>query len=231
VIVALGNQAIQAAQLATTSIAIVGMADDLVKSNLAASMAHPGSNTTGVSILASELDVKRLELLYQAIPDAKRIGVIVDPTTIPTRPQLEKAADELKVKLIMVTARNSEEVAHGLDALKSTHVDGVNVLASPILYVWFPLINERLNGARLPAIYQWPEQAEMGGLFAYGPRVQLCQEHLVGLVDKILRGTRPQDLPIEQPSKFDFVVNLKTAKAIGLTVPPSLLARADEVIE
>ena len=131
----------------------------------------------------------------------------------------------------MVDVRNREDLAQGLDALGSAHVDAVNVLASPILNNARGFIVERLNQMRLPAMYEWPETAEEGGLLGYGTRNQLALRQVFGLVAKILRGARPQDLPIEQPAKFDFVVNLKTAKEVGLTIPPSILFRADEVIE
>jgi putative ABC transport system substrate-binding protein len=110
-------------------------------------------------------------------------------------------------------------------------VEAVNVLASPLLNTFHRPIINRMRDARLPAIYQWPEIAEDGGLLSSGPRVLLCYRHVVSLVDKVLRGAKPTDLPIEQPTKFELVVNLKTASAIGLTIPPTLLLRADEVIE
>jgi putative tryptophan/tyrosine transport system substrate-binding protein len=163
VIVVTGNPAIEAAQRATTTIPIVGMADDMLTSGFAASMARPGGNFTGVSILSSELDVKRLELLHEAVPTAKRIGLLVDPTTLSTRSQLDEAARKLDLELVVVTARDREEVAHGLDALESAHIDADNVLASPVLTVARELIIERLNRAHLPAIYHFPETAEAGG--------------------------------------------------------------------
>jgi putative tryptophan/tyrosine transport system substrate-binding protein len=230
-IIAFGDQAIRAAQHATRTIPIVAMADDLVGSGLAASMARPGGNTTGVSILASELDVKRLEVLHEFVPQARRIAVLSDSTTISTRPQLTRGARDLHLELVWFEAGNPEEVARSLDALAGAGVDAVNVLASPLLNVSRLLIIDRMRDARLPAIYQWPESAEDGGLLAYGPRNLLCYRHVISLVDKVLRGAKPADLPIEQPSKFELAVNLKTASAIGMTIPPTLLLRADEVIE
>jgi putative tryptophan/tyrosine transport system substrate-binding protein len=135
------------------------------------------------------------------------------------------------VELIWFAAGNPEEVTRDLDTLAAAHVDAVNVLASPLLAVSRRLIIGRMLDARLPAIYQWPESAEDGGLLAYGPRNLLCYRHVVGLVDKVLRGAKPADLPIEQPSKFELVVNLRTANALSLSISPSLLLRADEVIE
>jgi putative tryptophan/tyrosine transport system substrate-binding protein len=118
-----------------------------------------------------------------------------------------------------------------LDALTAAKLEAVNVLASPLLNLWRSQIIDRMRDVRLPTVYQWPESAEDGGLLAYGPRNLLCYRHVVSLVDKVLRGAKPTDLPIEQPSKFELAVNLKTASDIGLTVPPTLLPRPDEVIE
>jgi putative ABC transport system substrate-binding protein len=231
VIVVFGNRGIEAALRASTTIPIVGMTDDLVKSGFAVSMTHPGGNLTGVSLLTTALDLKRLELLHEAVPTAKRIGVLADRAMLRSRTQFDEAAHKLSLELVVVDVRNREDLAQGLDALGSAHVDAVNVLASPILNNARGFIIERLNQMRLPAMYEWPETAEEGGLLGYGTRNQLALRQLFGLVAKILRGARPQDLPIEQPAKFDFVVNLKTAKVLGLTIPGSILARADEVIE
>jgi putative tryptophan/tyrosine transport system substrate-binding protein len=230
-IVTFGDPAIRAAQQATLRIPIVGMADDLVASGLVASMARPGANTTGVSILASELDVKRLEVLREFVPQARQIAILVDPTTNSTRQQLEKAARDMGVQISFFEAQNRAQIAHALDAIAGARVDAVNVLASPILSNGRDAIIGRLRQTRLPAIYQFPEAAEEGGLLAYGPRQLLAYRHVASLVDKILRGRLPADLPIEQPTKFQLVVNLKTATTIGLTISPSLLLRADDVIE
>jgi putative tryptophan/tyrosine transport system substrate-binding protein len=230
-IITFGDPAIRAAQRATQAIPIVGMTDDMVGSGLAASMARPGGNTTGVSILAPELDVKRLEILHEFVPQARRIAVLADPSTISTRAQLTSAARDLGVELVVFEAQNPAEIGGPLDAIAVAKVEAVNVLASPQLNAARRLIIERMRNARLPAIYQFPETAEEGGLLSYGPRVLLCFRHVVSIVDKVLRGTKPADLPIEQPSKFELAVNLKTAVAIDMTIPPTLLLRADEVIE
>jgi putative ABC transport system substrate-binding protein len=230
-IVTFGDPAIRAAQRATQAIPIVGMTDDMVGSGLAANMARPGGNTTGVSILAPELDVKRLEILHEFVPQARRIAVLADPSTISTRTQLASAARDLGVELPVFEVQNPAEIGGPLDAIARARVEAVNVLASPQLNAARHVIIERTRNARLPAIYQFPETAEEGGLLSYGPRVLLCFRHVVSLVDKVLRGTKPAELPIEQPSKFELVVNLKTAIAIGMTIPPTLLLRADEVIE
>jgi ABC-type uncharacterized transport system substrate-binding protein len=230
-IVTFGDPATRAAQHATAAIPIVAMTDDMVGSGLVASLARPGGNTTGVSILASELDVKRLEVLHEFVPQARRIAILADTTTISTRAQLASAARDLHVEPVWFEAGSPEELSRALDALTAAKVDAVNVLASPLLNFWRLQIIDWMRDARLAAVYQWPESVEDGGLLAYGPRNLLCYRHVVSLVDKVLRGAKPADLPIEQPTKFELAVNLKTAGAIGMTIPPTLLLRADEVIE
>jgi putative ABC transport system substrate-binding protein len=230
-IITFGDPAIRAMQRATQAIPIVGMTDDMIGSGLAASLARPGGNTTGVSILASELDVKRLEILHEFVPQARRIAVLVDTTTISTRAQLVSAARNLGVELVPFEAQSPDEISRMLDAIATAKVAAVNVLASPLLNLARLQIIERMRVYRLPAIYQWPESGEDGALLAYGPRQVLCYRHVVSLVDKVLRGAKPADLPIEQPSKFELVVNLKTASALDMTISPALLLRADEVIE
>jgi putative tryptophan/tyrosine transport system substrate-binding protein len=230
-IVTFGDPAIRAAQRATQTIPIVGMTDDMVGSGLVASLARPGGNTTGVSILAPELNVKRLEFLHEFVPQARRIAVLADPSTISTHAQLTDAGRDLGVELVIFEVQNPTEIGGPLDAIAAANVGAVNVLASPQLYGARYLIIERMRNARLPAIYQFPEAAEEGGLLSYGPRLLLCFRHVVSLVDKVLRGAKPADLPIEQPTKFELVVNLKTASAIDMTISPALLLRADEVIE
>jgi putative tryptophan/tyrosine transport system substrate-binding protein len=230
-IITFGDPAVRATQRATQAIPIVGMTDDMIGSGLAASLARPGGNTTGVSILASELDVKRLEILHEFVPQARRIAVLVDTTTISTRAQLASAARNLGVELVPFEAQSPDEISRMLDAIATAKVAAVNVLASPLLNLARLQIIERMRVYRLPAIYQWPESGEDGALLAYGPRQVLCYRHVVSLVDKVLRGAKPADLPIEQPSKFELVVNLKTASALDMTISPALLLRADEVIE
>ena len=230
-IIAHGDPLVRAAQQATTTIPIVGMTDDMLGSKLVASLARPGGNTTGLSILATELDVKRLELLHEAVPQASPIGVLADPTTVSTRPQLEEAARRLGIDLVMMIAMNPADAARAADEMAGTGAKAVNVLASPILATASGAIIERLNRAQLPAIYQWPDYAQQDAPFGYGPRLIGCYDQVAALAEKILKGAKPADLPVEQPDKFELAVNLKAAKAIGLRLPKSFLARADEVIE
>jgi putative ABC transport system substrate-binding protein len=233
VIVALGEPALEAGRRATATIPIVGIADDMVKMGIAASMNRPGGNATGVNVQSSELDVKRLELLHETLPAAKRIGLLIDPAVLSTRPQLREAARKLDLALIEVDAPNPKALADAFGALASAHLDAVNVLASPFFSTGGArqVIIERLNQAHLPAMYQFPEAAREGGLLAYGASLQAALQQVAALVAKILRGARPEDLPIENVAKIDFIVNLKTAKALGIEISPNLLAQADEVIE
>ncbi|HYU11112.1 MAG TPA: ABC transporter substrate-binding protein [Stellaceae bacterium] len=230
-IVATGDPAIAAAQRGAPAVPIIGITDDMAGSGLVASMAKPGGNTTGVSILASELDVKRLELLHELVPGASRIGILADPTTISTRNAVAEAARRRGLDPVVATAASREEVDRALDLLLEAHVGAVNVLASPILFGHHPVMIERLNGAHIPAIYQWPERVAEGAFAGYGPRFEDASRLLAPLLDRILRGTKAADLPVMQPSRFNLAVNRRTAKAIGIAIPQSLLLRADEVIE
>ena len=229
-----GDTAIRAAQQATTTIPILGLTEDMVGEGLVNSLARPGGNTTGVSILATELDGKRQDILIEAVPELHRLAVLVDTT--PTRsPQLKALQDSARARGVEVSIRrvaNAEEITEAIDAAKASGAAALNVLSSALLYGNRQLIMDRVAALRLPAIYQWPEEAEEGGLIAYGPRiVQIFRELLAQQLVKLLRGTKPPDIPIEQPTKFELVINLKTAKAIGVTVPEALLVRADKVIE
>jgi putative tryptophan/tyrosine transport system substrate-binding protein len=227
-----GDLAIRAAQQATATIPILAVTDDMVGSGLVPSLARQGGNTTGMSILASELDVKRLEILHEFVPQARRIAALADPTTISTRAQVASAARDLGVEVVRFEAQSPDEIDRALDAMAAAKVEAVNVLASPLLNTSRRQIIDRLRDARLPGIYQWPESAEDGGLLAYGPRiVQIFREIVARQLVRLLRGAKPADLPVEQPTKFELVINQRTAKALGLDVPPTLLARADEVIE
>ena len=220
-------------QKATRTIPILAIADDLVLSGLVTSLAHPGGNTTGVSVLATELDGKRLELLTELIPAAHHIAAFADPAN--TAPEqlrvLEDAARARGVALSIHLASTPEEIVAAIDTAHASGAQALNVLAAPSLDANRRLIIERPATLKLPAIFQWPEIVEAGGLAAYGPRQTEVSRQRARQLIKIFRGAKPSDIPVEQPTKFELVINLKTAKALGLTVPQSILARADEVIE
>jgi putative tryptophan/tyrosine transport system substrate-binding protein len=234
VIWAAGDAAIRAAQQATTTIPILGGSEDMVAAGLVKSMARPGGNTTGMSLLATELDGKRQEILIEAVPGLRRMGALADSNneTDARLQALQEAARARNVELSLHRIARPEEIAAAIDAAKASGAAALNVLSSPVLYTSRQVIRDRVAALRLPAIYIWVEEAEEGGLLAYGPSIlQIFRELIAQQLVKLLRGIKPADIPIEQPTKFELVINLKTANAIGVTVPATLVARADEVIE
>jgi len=234
VILASGDLAIRAAQQATKTIPILALTDDMVGSGLVNSMARPNGNTTGVSILSPELDGKRQDILIEAVPGLRRMAVLADAnnTTVAKLDALQEAARARNVELSIHRVARGEEIAAAIDMAQASGATALNVLASPMLDANSQVTMDRVAALRLPAIYQWPETAEKGGFAAYGPRLaQLFVELLTRQLLELFRGTKVADIPVEQPTKFELVINLKTANALGLTVPPTLLARADQVIE
>jgi putative tryptophan/tyrosine transport system substrate-binding protein len=234
VIYVTGEPGIRAAQQATRTIPIIGFAEDMVASGLAISLAHPGGNTTGLSILSMELNGKRQEILIEAVPGLRRMAVLADPnTTTPQQLQaLKDGARARGVELSIHLVATAEEIPAAIDAMKASGAAALNVLPAPVLYGNRQIIFQRATEMLLPAIYQSPEEAEEGGFMAYGPRlVRTFRELIAPQIVKILRGAKPADIPVEQPTKFELVINLKTAKALGLAIPESFLVRADEVIE
>jgi putative ABC transport system substrate-binding protein len=233
-ILASGDLATRAAQGATHSIPILGTSDDMVRSELVKSLARPEGNTTGISMFSTELDGKRQEILIEAVPGLRRMAALADSTTtaLTQLRVLQDAARARNVELSIQRITRPEEIAAAIDAAKAWGAAALNVLASPVLFGNRQIVLERVAALRLPAIYQFPEVAQDGGCVAYGPRlVKIFGELVTRQLVKLLRGTKPADVPVEQPTKFDLVINLKTAKALGLTIPPTLLATADEVIE
>jgi putative ABC transport system substrate-binding protein len=234
VILAGGDTAIRAAQQATATIPILAFADDLVGSGLASSLAKPGGNTTGVSLLASDLDGKRQDILMEAVPGLRRMAALADKnTTAPLQLQaLQDSARTRGVELSIHQVTKPDEIAPAIDAAKTSEAAALNVLASPLLFANRQVIIERTAALRLPAMYQWPDEAEQGGFIGYGPRlVQLYRDIMTRQLVELLRGAKPADLPIEQPTRFELVINLKSANALGLVIPESFLVRADKVIE
>jgi putative ABC transport system substrate-binding protein len=234
VIMAGGDAAVRAAQRATTEIPILALTDDMVGQGFVRSLAQPGGNTTGVTILASELDGKRQEILIEAVPGVRRVATLADTNTTPPSAlrALEDAARARGVELSVHPVARREEIASAVDAAKASGAGALNVLGSALLFNNRSIIFERVAALRLPAIYQWPEMAEQGGLIGYGPLiVQLYRDILSRQLAKLLRGAKATDLPVEQPTRFELVINLKAAKAIGHEVPAGLVLRADKVIE
>jgi putative ABC transport system substrate-binding protein len=229
-----GEAAARAAQQATTTIPIVVLVDDVIRAGLVRSLAQPGANTTGVSILASELDGKRQEILLEAVPGIRHLAALSDPssTTIPQLQGLRDAARARGVELSVLQITRPEEIVPAIDAAKASGAAALNALASPLLFNNRQIVFQHVAALHLPAIYQWPEMAEQGGLLGYGPRIfDIFRDLVSRQLVKILRGARPADIPVEQPTRFELVINLKTAQAIGHEIPAGLVLRADKVIE
>jgi putative ABC transport system substrate-binding protein len=234
IIVTSGGSAVAAAKQATSGIPIVfAAAGDPVVSGLVASLARPGGNVTGLSIQSPELAGKRLELLRELVPGLRRIACIVNVNNLVAVPEVggvEAAAKTLGLEVDKLEIRRAEDIPLVFAGLNSD-VGALYVLADPLTTSNGTQIGALAQAARLPTTYGNEANVRVGGLMSYAPRFSDLWRRAADYVDKILRGAKPGDLPVEQPTKFDLVINLKTAKALGLTVPPMLLARADEVIE
>ena len=236
VIVAVGTPATRAAKNATETIPIVfTRIADPVALGLVASLARPSGNLTGVSVLTRDLAAKWLELLTEAIPGVRRVGVVWDPTFPPAALQLreiEVAARSLRVQIQPVGVQRPEEFEGALSAMTRQHVGALVVLAGLARSTEHrKRIADLAVKSRLPMMSVSREGVEAGGLMSYGTNFSDMYRRAATYVDKILRGAKPSDLPVEQPTKFELVINLKTAKALGLTIPPTVLLRADHVIE
>jgi putative tryptophan/tyrosine transport system substrate-binding protein len=232
VIATSGDFATRVVQQATTTIPIVAFTDDLVGTGLVASHARPGGNTTGISILSPELNAKRLQMLKEVSPGIARVAVLWDPAT--GRAQLkaiEAVSRSLGVQLLILEVRDPDDLDGLFTTARNEGAGAINILASPLLASYSRKIVDLAAKNRLPAIYQWREHAEAGGLMSYGPNLLDAWRQTGLLVGKVLRGAKPADLPIEEPTNFELVINLKTATALGVNVPPSLLSRADRVIQ
>jgi putative ABC transport system substrate-binding protein len=238
VIVAAGTPAALATKQATRTLPIVFTnVADAVTSRLVTSLAQPGGNVTGLSVLAPELVGKCLEHLKQAIPAVSRVAVLWQPGALGERTERDMlkeadvAAQALGVRLQFVEARRPADLDRAFSEMTMARANALTVLTSSVLFGERRRLVNLAKKNRLPTVYPWREAVDAGGLMAYGPDLADLFRRVAIYVDKILKGTRPGDLPVQQPTKFELVINLKTAKALGLTIPPSMLARADQVIE
>ena len=233
VIVTVGG-AVAAAKQATATIPIVfAGAGDPVGSGMVASLAQPGGNVTGLSVQSTDLAGKRLEILREIFPDVRRLAIIGNveyAATVLEMGEAQAAARALGLEVARSEIRRAEDIAPAFEAIKGA-AQALYVCADATINANHARINTLALGARLPTMHGVREYVEAGGLMAYGPNLADLYRRAADYVDKILRRAKPADLPVEQPTKFDLVINLVTAQALGLTVPPSLLARADEVIE
>ncbi|MGH8864410.1 MAG: ABC transporter substrate-binding protein [Burkholderiales bacterium] len=235
VIVAAGTPAIPAAQQATSAIPIVMVGTgDPVGSGFVASLSRPGGNITGLSNIVVDVSVKYLELLRVAVPKLSRVAVLVNPGH-PLHPDLLKntqaTAKTTGVKVLPAEASTTSQIEAAVGAMTRERAGALIVLADPFFYTQAPRIAELAAKNRLPTMFWTRELVEAGGLMSYGQNIAEHFRRAATYVDKILKGTKPADLPVEQPTKLELVINLKTAKAIGLTIPQELLLRADKVIE
>ena len=234
VIVAQGTQAAQAAKSATAAVPIVFvLPGDPVGSGLVASLARPGGNVTGISSQAAELGGKRLDLLRAIVPGLRRLAIMANPSNaanVLDTHEVQAAARAGGLDVASFEIRRTEDIAAAFATFKGT-VDALYVPPDALINTNQMRINTLALVARLPTMYGARENVELAGMISYGPNFTDLFRRAGDYVDKILRGTKPADLPVEQPTKFELVVNLITARALGLTVPPTLLARADEVIE
>ena len=235
VIVTRGSIFVQAAKTATSSIPIVfTMHADPVQTGHVASLARPGANITGLTVVMTETNVKGLEMLISALPKAKRIAVLWSPDTpshTPGLKALEEAARARQLQLQLVAARTGADLEAALSAMARAHAQAVLVLGAAAYIFERHRIAELGIRHRLPTFFNLRDHVEAGGLMSYGPEFSDLVRRGAIYVDRILRGAKPGDLPVEQATKFELVINLKTAKALGLTIPPSLLLRADQVIQ
>jgi putative tryptophan/tyrosine transport system substrate-binding protein len=233
-IFASSTASVQAAKKATTTVPIVSVSGDPVGLGLVASLARPGGNVTGLANFTSELAGKRLELLKEVVPRVSRVAVLWNPdsssSTLRMR-ETEAAAPSLGIKLQPVDVREPNDFEHAFAALKKDRADALFPLRSPLIGSQVKRIVELAAKNRVPGMYDASEFAEAGGLMSYGTMLADLDRRAASYVDKILKGAKPADLPVEQPTKFEFVINLEAAKQIGLNIPANVLARADKVIK
>jgi putative ABC transport system substrate-binding protein len=233
VIVTGGNAAVAAKQASTVVPIVFALVDDPVGMGLVANLARPGGNITGLSMQQTELAGKRLELLREVVPSLRRLAIMgnVDLPNIALEiGQIQVAAGTLGLDVTTFEIRRAEDIAPAFEALKG-RAQALYVVGDALVIIQRVRISTLALAARLPTIYNIREYVEAGGLMSYGPNIPDLFRRAADFVDKILRGTKPADIPVEQPTKFDLVINLTTAKALGLTIPESFLLRADEVIE
>jgi putative tryptophan/tyrosine transport system substrate-binding protein len=234
VMVAVGDEAIVAAKSATRTVPIIMVACDAVTTGFVASLARPGGNLTGVTCLTSELMPKRMAVFRELLPSIRRIAILYNPENVSKPDEAARTvafARELGLDARTVEFRMAEDIERAFAAFAADRPDGVVVLTEQRAIINAKLLTELCQRQRLPNLHSFREGVDAGGLISYGPNFREMVSVATGYVAKILRGAKPADLPVEQPTKFELVINMKTAKALGIDVPTTLLARADEVIE
>jgi putative tryptophan/tyrosine transport system substrate-binding protein len=233
VIVTVGSVVAKLKQVTSVIPVVFALANDPVGGGLVASLARPGGNVTGLSSQAPDLAGKRLELLREVVPSLRRLAILVDvgyPAAVIEMGEVQAAARTLGIEVAPLEIRRAEDIAPAFEALKA-NADALYVVVDTLVVANRPRIITLARDARLPTIFQQSDFVQAGGLMSYGPNIPDLFRRAAELVDKILRGAKPGDIPIEQPTKFELVVNLRTAKTLGLSIPELFLQRADEVIE
>jgi len=233
VIVTTGSSALAVKEAIATVPVVFALLADPIGSGYIANLARPGGNATGLSLQSLDTGAKRLELLREVVPGLRRLVILArldNPSNVVERGEVEAAARTLGIELVTGNIRRAEDIVPAFDAFRGS-ADALHVVSDPLLVANGLRINTLALGARLPTIYSYREGVDTGGLMSYGADMTNMWRRAAELTDRILRGTKAGDIPVEQPTKFDLVLNLVTAKALGLDVPATLLARADEVIE
>jgi putative tryptophan/tyrosine transport system substrate-binding protein len=232
VIVTTGNPATAAAKATASSTPVVFVAGDPVEAGFVASLAHPGGNMTGLNTLPAQLNAKRLELLREAFPKVSRVAILFEPRHLSTSVlQVEAAARSLGLRVTRLEVRGAYDFERAFEAAARNHVGALMPVSSALFHGERQRIVNLAALQRLPTIYEHRDFAEAGGLFSYGPDILVLNRRAAAYVDKIFKGAKPADLPVEQPTKFELVINLKTAKGLGLTIPQTILLQATQVIE
>jgi putative tryptophan/tyrosine transport system substrate-binding protein len=232
VIVTTGNPATAAAKATASSTPVVFVAGDPVEAGFVASLARPGGNMTGLNTLPAQLNAKRLELLREAFPKASRVAILFEPRHLSTSVlQVEAAARSLGLRVTRLEVRGAYDFERAFEAAARNHVGALMPVSSALFHGERQRIVSLAALHRLPTIYEHRDFAEAGGLFSYGPDILVLNRRAAAYVDKIFKGAKPADLPVEQPTKFELVINLKTAKGLGLTIPQTVLLQATHVIE
>ena len=233
-IISIGNIALVTVKQLAHAIPVVGLGPDFVELGYAGSLARPGGNLTGVAILSLELNAKRIEVLHEAVPTSRRFAVLThprNPLNEANRRRTSVAADQAGIEVLFFDAAQSEHYRPVFSAMHAAGAEAIAINSDPQFAREGAILASLAQEYRLPTVCQWREMAEQGCLVGYGPNLSELYRRIADLTGRVLRGAAPSDIPIEQPTTFELVINLKTAKALGLTIPPSLLARADEVIE
>jgi putative tryptophan/tyrosine transport system substrate-binding protein len=238
IIVATSQPSIAAAWRLTKSVPVIGrMVDDPVVDGMARSLARPGGNVTGIYTMTEEMNPKRLALLKEAVPQIQRVGVLIRQdfpnVNIAKRDwqNAELAAHQLGVQLVALNVQTADDIRGAFDATSTQSIGGIITFRNPTVVTYLDLIAGLSRKHRLPAVFDAREYVEAGGLMSYGPNIDEVYRQLAGFVSKLLHGTPPDELPIEQPTSFELVINKHTADTIGIALPPTLLARTDELIE